>query len=45
MLSGVAKTQEQNARILALLEERLPAGVRSPAGVEAKKEPTQSETK
>jgi len=43
MLSGVAKTQEQNALILALLEERLPAGLRSPADVEARKEPTQSE--
>ena len=44
MLSGVAKTQDQNALILALLEERLPAGVRPPATAEAKREPTQRET-
>ena len=41
MLSGVTQTREQIARVLALLEERLPA--REPSQAEPREEAAESE--
>jgi hypothetical protein len=43
MLSGVTQTREQIARVLALLEERLPAREPSPAEAEPREEAAESE--
>jgi hypothetical protein len=43
MLSGVTQTREQTARILSLLEERLPGGEPSPAEAEPGEEAAESE--
>jgi hypothetical protein len=43
MLSGVTQTREQIARILAILEERLPAREPSPVEAEPAEEAAESE--